>query len=141
MAFPKRQAAIVGTYTTEQARNLERTSVSLKLEAIKGALADAGCPRDIDGIVPMESSMHGPGLVYHMYWAEQLGGRPLVLHGHRLGLGRRGQGGGRHRRRDGRRRGGVLGQRRLADRAGRDGRAVHRAPRRGSGPSTSTART
>jgi hypothetical protein len=42
MAFPQRQAAIVGTYTTEQARTLERTSTSLALEAIKGALADAG---------------------------------------------------------------------------------------------------
>ena len=38
MAFPQRQVAIVGTYTTEQARTLERTSTSLALEAIKGAL-------------------------------------------------------------------------------------------------------
>jgi len=45
MAFPQRQAAIVGTYTTEQARILERTSTSLALEAIKGALADAGLTR------------------------------------------------------------------------------------------------
>jgi hypothetical protein len=36
MAYPKRQAAIVGTYITEQARTLERTSTSLSLEAIKG---------------------------------------------------------------------------------------------------------
>ncbi len=54
MAFPQRQAAIVGTYTTEQARTLERTSTSLALEAIKGALADAGLtPDDVDGVVPM----------------------------------------------------------------------------------------
>ena len=39
MAFPKRQAAIVGTYTTAQARNLERTSLSLEIEAIKARVA------------------------------------------------------------------------------------------------------
>jgi len=54
VAFPKRQAAIVGTYTTEQARSLERTSASLAVEAIKGALANAGLtPDDVDGVVPM----------------------------------------------------------------------------------------
>jgi acetyl-CoA C-acetyltransferase len=55
MAFPKRQAAIVGTYTTEQGRSLDhRTSASLEVEAIKGALADAGLTSDdVDGVVPM----------------------------------------------------------------------------------------
>ena len=61
MAFPQRQAAIVGTYTTEQARTLERTSTSLALEAIKGALADAGLtPAEVDGVVPMGAGGEAP---------------------------------------------------------------------------------
>jgi acetyl-CoA acetyltransferase len=82
MTFPRRAAAITGVYTTVQGKKLGRTEESLKLEAIKGALAEAGLSfADVDGIVPMESSMHGPGLVYHMQWAEQLGGRPLGFMG------------------------------------------------------------
>ena len=82
MTFPRRAAAITGVYTTVQGKKLGRTEESLKLEAIKGALADSGLSfADVDGIVPMESSMHGPGLVYHMQWAEQLGGRPLGFMG------------------------------------------------------------
>ena len=77
MAFPKRQAAIVGTYTTEQARSLDRTSVSLELEAIKGALADAGLtPDDVDGVVPMAASVEAPHRP-EMFWAAQFGGRPM----------------------------------------------------------------
>ena len=77
MAFPKRQAAIVGTYTTEQARSLERTSVSLEVEAIKGALADAGLkPDDVDGVVPMAASSEAPHRP-EMFWAAQFGGRPM----------------------------------------------------------------
>jgi acetyl-CoA acetyltransferase len=77
MAFPRRQAAIVGTYTTEQARNLERTSISLALEAIKGALADAGLtPADVDGVVPMGPTGEAPHRP-EMFWASQFGGRPL----------------------------------------------------------------
>jgi acetyl-CoA C-acetyltransferase len=41
MGFPQRQAAIVGVYTTKQARDLQRGIWSLELEAIKGALDDA----------------------------------------------------------------------------------------------------
>jgi acetyl-CoA acetyltransferase len=77
MAFPKRQAAIVGTYTTEQARNLERTSASLAVEAIKGALADAGLtPDDVDGVVPMGAGGEAPHRP-EMFWAAQFGGRPM----------------------------------------------------------------
>jgi hypothetical protein len=61
MAFPNRQAAIVGMYTTEQARSLERTSASLEIEAIKGALTDAGLgPGDVHGMVPMAASGEAP---------------------------------------------------------------------------------
>jgi 3-oxoacyl-[acyl-carrier-protein] synthase III len=75
-------AAITGVYTTVQGKKLGRTEESLKLEAVKGALAESGLSfSDVDGIVPMESSMHGPGLAYHMQWAEQLGGRPLGFMG------------------------------------------------------------
>src|ERR1700761_402372 len=79
MAFPKRQAAIVGTYTTEQGRSLDhRTSFSLELEAIKGALADAGLtPDDVDGVVPMGASSEAPHRP-EMFWAAQFGGRPLT---------------------------------------------------------------
>jgi acetyl-CoA acetyltransferase len=47
-----RRAAIVGVYNTVQARRIEgRTTRSLALESIKGALADAGLAlADIDGI-------------------------------------------------------------------------------------------
>ena len=46
-----RQPAIVGVYLTKQAKSLPgRTSQDIVIEAIKGAIADAGLhPRDIDG--------------------------------------------------------------------------------------------
>jgi acetyl-CoA acetyltransferase len=82
VSFPSRHAAIAGVYTTAQGKRLGRSEMSLKLEAIKGALADAGLtPADVDGLVPMESSMHGPGAMYHMHWAEQFGGRPMGFMG------------------------------------------------------------
>jgi len=75
MSFPSRKAAIVGVYTSEQARALQRTVWSLELECIKGALADAGLSHeDVDGLIPM--SFQAPVTV-HMQWAEQLGGRPI----------------------------------------------------------------
>lgn len=50
-----RQAAIVGVYMTEQGSLSDRTSGSLYVEAVKGALADAGLtPKEVDGII-------GPG--------------------------------------------------------------------------------
>jgi acetyl-CoA acetyltransferase len=75
MSFPSRKAAIVGVYTTEQARSMPRTAWSLELESIKGAIDDAGLSvRDIDGLIPM--AFNTP-LSLHMQWAEQLGGRPI----------------------------------------------------------------
>ena len=74
MGFPKRQAAIVGVYTTKQGKLPERTSFSLQLEAIRGALDDAGLTTaDIDGLLPMAMTDHVPGTTAHQFWAEQLG--------------------------------------------------------------------
>jgi len=78
MGFPRRQAAIVGVYTTEQARFIDRTSVSLQLESIKGALDDAGLTiADVDGIVPFDSRVYSTSSFAGQVWAAQLGGRPL----------------------------------------------------------------
>ncbi|NRF72013.1 thiolase family protein [Aquincola sp. S2] len=51
MSNSSRQATIVGVYQTTQARRLPgRTSQDLVIEAVKGAIADAGLqPRDVDG--------------------------------------------------------------------------------------------
>ncbi|MDP2014709.1 MAG: hypothetical protein Q8L05_10845, partial [Actinomycetota bacterium] len=83
MGFPKRHAAITGVYTTQQGKKLGRTSYSLMLEAIKGALDEAGLtPADVDGIIPMEPGMR-TGALDPMFWAEQFGERPLGY----MGLG------------------------------------------------------
>ena len=75
--FPQRQAAVVGVYTSEQARVLDRTSDSLQLEAVKGALQDAGLTAaDVDGVAG--ASMRGRYPWFEQYWATQLGGRPLT---------------------------------------------------------------
>jgi acetyl-CoA acetyltransferase len=80
MAFPRRKAAIVGLYTTRQGKIPDRTSFSLQLGAIKGALADAGLTTaDIDGLLPMSGTEHLPGTAAHQFWAEQLSERPLSL--------------------------------------------------------------
>src|SRR6266478_5673535 len=80
MPFPKRQAAIVGVYTTKQGKLPERTSFSLQLEAIRGALDDAGLTTaDVDGLLPMAMTDHVPGTTAHQFWAEQLGERPFGL--------------------------------------------------------------
>lgn len=81
MAFPQRAAAIVGVYNMAAKRLPERTSFSLQLEAIKGALADAGLSlADIDGLAPLLKSAHLGGTdSAHQFWAEQLGERPLDL--------------------------------------------------------------
>ena len=63
MTFPRRQAAIAGVYLTEQGKLPDRTSFSLQLEAITGALDDAGMTvADIDGLAPMSGSNHIGGL-------------------------------------------------------------------------------
>jgi acetyl-CoA acetyltransferase len=82
MVFPSRQAAIVGVYTTEQKRNLDRTSFSLSLEAMKGALADAGLTiDDVGGLVPMGVPLGGAPTPdrTEQFWAAQLGGRTLTF--------------------------------------------------------------
>jgi acetyl-CoA acetyltransferase len=71
-----RAAAIVGVYTTKQGKKMARSEFSLKLEAVKGALDDAGlAPAQVDGIVPLESAMIAPASAYHSWWAAQLGGQ------------------------------------------------------------------
>jgi acetyl-CoA acetyltransferase len=80
MAFPSRKAAIVGVYTTQQARHLTRSPVSLQLEAIRGAVADAGLSvHDIDGLIPLDPAPYGNVPSVHMFWAEQLGERPITF--------------------------------------------------------------
>lgn len=84
MAFPKRQAAIAGVYLTQQGKLPERSSFSLQLEAIRGALDDAGMTLDdIDGLLPMSGSNHigaqSGATDAHQFWAEQLGRRPISL--------------------------------------------------------------
>ena len=80
MPFPSRQAAIVGVYTTAQARRIERTPVSLQLEAIRGAVADAGLSvSDVDGLIPLDPGPYGKQVSAHMFWAEQLGERPITF--------------------------------------------------------------
>jgi len=81
MAFPGRQAAIVGVYLTKQAFRIDRTSTSLEIEAVKGALDDAGLKiTDVDGICTNRPAPPIGGTVDPFYfWAEQLGQRPLAL--------------------------------------------------------------
>ncbi len=80
MAFPQRQAAIVGVYTTKQGKLPDRSSFSLQMEAIKGAVDDAGLTLDdVDGLLPMSLTDHLAGTPAHQFWAEQLGERPLSL--------------------------------------------------------------
>src|ERR1700683_1491903 len=80
MPFPSGKTAIVGVYTTKQAKPLlPRTPVSLQLEAIKGARAAAGLqPSDVDGVTPLDPAPYGTPASVHMFWAEQLGERPLT---------------------------------------------------------------
>ncbi|HLY82036.1 MAG TPA: thiolase family protein [Acidimicrobiales bacterium] len=84
MTFPRRQAAICGVYLTEQGKLPDRSSFSVQLEAIRGAIDDAGLSvGDIDGLLPMSGSNHIGGLdggtAPRQFWAEQLGHRPLSL--------------------------------------------------------------
>ncbi|MBI4301202.1 MAG: thiolase family protein [Chloroflexi bacterium] len=69
---PTKQAAIVGVYLTEQAVQIDRSSQSLQLEALKGALADAGLEaKDLDGIIATGGESDAGR------WSRQLG-KPLV---------------------------------------------------------------
>jgi acetyl-CoA acetyltransferase len=84
MTFPTGEVAVVGVYTTEQARWLDgRTRASLQLESIKGALDDAGLSHaDVDGLIPLDpnplAGRSSRGWEAPMFWAEQLGGRPVT---------------------------------------------------------------
>jgi acetyl-CoA C-acetyltransferase len=81
VGFPKRQAAVVGVYSMAESRLPDRSGFSLQLEAIKGALDDAGLTMgDVDGLIPLLKSSHLDGTARApQFWAEQLGGRPLKL--------------------------------------------------------------
>lgn len=69
-----RRPVIVGVYATEQALSLpDRSAMSLAMEAVKGAAADAGlCPADIDGA---QLDWPGPGGVRDdgSSWARMFG--------------------------------------------------------------------
>ncbi|MDQ1178575.1 thiolase family protein [Rhodococcus sp. SORGH_AS_0301] len=82
MTFPRRQAAIAGVYRTKQGKLPDRTGFSLQLEAIKGAIAEAGMQlSDIDGLLTLPFSNHHDAQAgatdTHQFWAEQLGGHPI----------------------------------------------------------------
>lgn len=81
MTFQHRSAAVVGIYTTEQGRSLKRSSTSLQIEAVKGALDDAGLSlAEVDGIVaPITMEAAGLKLPSAQHWAAQLGGRALTF--------------------------------------------------------------
>lgn len=83
MAFPSGQVAIVGVYTTEQAPTIARSGAALELEALQGALADAGLSvRDVDGIATTRRESAVAGSYDPLYfWPEQLGQRPLTYFG------------------------------------------------------------
>jgi acetyl-CoA acetyltransferase len=84
VSFPRREAAIVGVYMTEQARHLGRSVIDLEIEALKGALEDAGLTiADVDGISTNDSLSPVSGSEDpHYYWAEQLNQRPIGLMEH-----------------------------------------------------------
>lgn len=82
MSFPRNRVAVVGVYTTEHARSMKRSGTSLAVEALKGALDDAGLTLDqVDGIVPTVGGFAATevgqwaGREPAQFWAAQLGGR------------------------------------------------------------------
>jgi acetyl-CoA acetyltransferase len=81
MPAKRRQAAIVGVYNTRQARRLEGcTSRTLALEAVQGALANAGLDlADVDGI---SAGFTGTSLIYDLNigpaWLGGQFGLPMV---------------------------------------------------------------
>jgi acetyl-CoA acetyltransferase len=83
-------ARIVGVHTTEQARGMEGTSsLALAMDAVEGALADAGMDvSDVDGMCsgvfhwPMGTGdIGGTSLAQPMFWTYQLG-KPLRWYHH-----------------------------------------------------------
>jgi acetyl-CoA acetyltransferase len=73
MSFPS--VAIVGVYATRQAKRIECTTESLCLEAVRGALADAGLEiSDVDGIsARQEGPWEGGAKAGSLDWATFLG--------------------------------------------------------------------
>lgn len=72
MASPLRDVAIVGVYTTKHARRLGRTRTDSTLEAVRGALDDAGLhSRDVDGVAvewPGPGGLIGEGMSWAPYF-------------------------------------------------------------------------
>ena len=106
-----RQPAIVGVYLTRQARSLPgRTSQDLVIEAVKGAIADAGlAPREVDGVAvdwPGPGGAPGDSANWAMYLQATARLGRQSLHGHcRCARRAQGRGGRRDRAvRGGRRR-------------------------------------
>jgi acetyl-CoA acetyltransferase len=77
------QAAIVGVYATEQAKTLPQPGIDLQLEAIRGALAEAGLSvASVDGVLPSDTKPYSTALVpprEFLFWGEQLGHQPLTF--------------------------------------------------------------
>lgn len=78
---PIHRVAIVGVYNTRQARHLEgETSLTITLDAVRGAMADAGIgPGAVDG-VSVSGGLSTMGLVH------LLGGRPSWTGGGGIGI-------------------------------------------------------
>src|SRR5262245_12721720 len=79
---PLQDVAVVGVYNSRQARHLgEVTSRQIVLEAIRGALEDAGVGfNDVDGLnVTFGSGYPAPPPDYHGFPYQLLGGRPCWL--------------------------------------------------------------
>jgi acetyl-CoA acetyltransferase len=80
----------VGVYLTKQARKIaDKTSVELEIEAMKGALDDAGLTsKDVDGIATSRKTSPVSGSFDpHYFWSEQLGQAPMSLAETGLGSG------------------------------------------------------
>lgn len=73
----QREVAIAGVYATRQARNIpDSTNFDITLEAVLGAVADAGLtPAEVDG-VGVDWPVHGPQYEDSQHWA-RIFGSPL----------------------------------------------------------------
>ncbi|MCY4616830.1 MAG: thiolase family protein [Chloroflexi bacterium] len=80
------QVAIVGAYNTVQARHLpDETSFSITLDAVRGALADAGiAAADVDGLNITTGT--GGGSQNQRDWVHQFGGRPMWMGAQSTGI-------------------------------------------------------
>ncbi|MDA1062675.1 MAG: thiolase family protein [Chloroflexi bacterium] len=80
------RVAIVGVYNTAQARRLpNESSFSVTLDAVRGALADAGLRvADVDGLNITTGT--GPGAQNQREWVHLLGGRPMWMGAQSTGI-------------------------------------------------------